>query len=338
MTDNICEFCGKSFSNIYNLDIHIKSAKYCLTQRGENPSILYPCDHCDSQFTKKSTLTNHLKSCASFNKKMSLEAIDIEKKDKTLHKEIKKLKKTVLQQKVIIDSKQETIKKLQETNKKLRETNKEQRSKIIELEKEVSYGKGMVVGIETGIDKAPKPQMVMNNTNSNGISKITNKKLASIPITHIQPLTEEYIKSRVDEYDYEKYKLGKRGVVQFVVGIVTLFIDGSNQKNYACTDRSRNAFHRLIQNKEWKADGGASYLNTFLDSISGQAEIHYETLDKETKSKRGDIKETEKLMKLEGKLRPIYWGITFPKSKDRKDLFEAIRNDIRDICAITSDG
>jgi hypothetical protein len=321
MADNICEFCGKSFSTDYNLKVHMKSAKYCLAQRNEEPSIIFSCKYCDFQFTKKSNLNTHLKSCASFKKKST------NKKYNVLYEENEKLKRRVLQQKTII---------------------KDLRSKIIELEKEVSYGKGVVVGIETGIDKAPKPQMIMNNTNSNGGNKIINKKLALIPITHIQPLTDEYVKSRVEEYDYDKYKKGRKGVTQFIENLILLDMDdGTTQKNMVCTDRSRNAFHRLVQNKEWKSDAGATYLNTILNSITDQVLIHDQTLRREMDLNRDEIKlnrdnsndkKRTELSNLNSSLVPIYRGIMIPKSKDRTDLFESIRNDIRDKCAITPDG
>jgi hypothetical protein len=350
MTD-ICEFCGKSFSNIYNLNIHTKSAKYCLAQRNEKPSITYPCKYCDSQFTKKSTLNNHLKSCVALKAELSTVIekkdadMEIEKRDKEnkkLYKENAKLKKMLLEQNNISNIRQKII-------KNQRKTITEQQSKIIELEKEVSYGKGIVVGIE----KAPKPQMIMNNTNSNGGNKITKKKLSLIPITHIQPLTDEYVKSRVEEYDYNKYKNGRKGVTQFIENLILLDMDdGTTQKNMVCTDRSRNAFHRLVQNKEWKSDAGATYLNTILNSITDQVLVHDQTLQNEIDLITDEIKlnrrnnnnndivnnKRDKLIKFSESLRPIYTGITVPKSKDRTDLFESIRNDIRDKCAITTEG
>jgi hypothetical protein len=363
-TGSICEFCGKSFSCSYNLKVHTKSAKYCLSLRNEKPSVIYPCEYCDFQSTNKYSLNTHVKTCVAHkeyiieekDKELDEKNKEIIGKDKTiaiLNKNVMRLESNDLKQQTLIKDQQKTIEKL--------------KVRVSELEKEVSFEKGIVTGIDKGIDKAAtttKPQIVVNKTdhstktnnrtnNKTNNGKIINKKLALVPITHIQPLTLEYVKSKINEYDYDKYKNGRKGVTQFIENLILLDMeDGTTQKNMVCTDRSRNAFHRLVQNKEWKSDAGATYLNTILNNITDQVLIHDQTLQNEIDLITDEIKlnrrnnnnndisnnKRDKLIKFSESLRPIYVGITVPKSKDRTDLFESIRNDIRDKCTITTEG
>jgi hypothetical protein len=329
--ESMCKFCGKNFSNIQNLKNHIKTAKYCLALRNENDTLEFTCEYCDQSLSHKSSLVRHQKSCLVYKDYMI----------SSLEEKLKLQEQDII---VIVDDFEEKL-KLQKGDflAKL----KEKDDIIIKLREEVSFEKGIVTGIDKGIDKAAaKPQIVVNKNNTNNSKnsttnngKIINKKLALVPITHIQPLTLEYVKSRVEEYDYDKYKNGRKGVSQFIENLILLNMDdGTTQKNMICTDRSRNAFHRLVQNKEWKSDAGATYLNTILNNLIDQALIHNQTLQDEIESKGGPGEKTDKLSRLDSYLQSTYIGITVPKSKDRTDLFESIRNDIRDKCAITQNG
>lgn len=203
----------------------------------------------------------------------------------------------------------------------------EKDAKIAELQSKLSYKEGEVVGMEKSIKP---PKIVVNN-------KIINKKLASVQTSHIQPLTLEYVKSRVDEYDYEAYKRGKKGVRQYIENLIILEMDGVVHQNYACTDRSRNAFHRLVNDNEWKTDGGARFINNILNSLAERAKIHDQSLQNEIKMLGGAGRKTDSLMRLDTELLPIYGGIVNPKSKERIELFESIRNEIRDICSVQTD-
>ena len=49
-----CEFCNSKFKSKYNLNTHIKSAKFCINNRDQNNNINnYPCKYCNKTFTVK---------------------------------------------------------------------------------------------------------------------------------------------------------------------------------------------------------------------------------------------------------------------------------------------
>ena len=59
----ICEYCKKEFKTSSSLNLHIKTAKYCLKIQGKSISELqYKCD-CDKIFTTKQHLSNHIDKC-----------------------------------------------------------------------------------------------------------------------------------------------------------------------------------------------------------------------------------------------------------------------------------
>jgi len=58
-----CEFCSETFSNNYTLNIHIKTAKYCLKLRGKNLEENFTCEACNKNFNLKYNFTQHKSTC-----------------------------------------------------------------------------------------------------------------------------------------------------------------------------------------------------------------------------------------------------------------------------------
>jgi hypothetical protein len=252
MEKHSCKYCGKNFGKMQHLKNHTETAKYCLALRSDTSE--YKCEYCEKSLSHKTSLVRHQKLCLAYKDHMI----------NSLEEKLKLQEEDIL---AMVDDFEEKLKLQKDDfftklNDKDNIINKQQ-AKIVELEKEVSFEKGIVIGIDKGIDKTAKPQIVVNKTNNStnktnnstnktnnstnktNNGKIINKKLALVPITHIQPLTLEYVKSRVNEYDYDKYKNGRKGVTQFIENLILLNMeDGTTQKNMVCTDRSRNAFHR----------------------------------------------------------------------------------------------
>jgi hypothetical protein len=60
-----CEFCNKTFKSISNLNLHKKTAKYCLDSRqnNENKLNIFTCNYCKNNFNRKTHLERHIEIC-----------------------------------------------------------------------------------------------------------------------------------------------------------------------------------------------------------------------------------------------------------------------------------
>lgn len=68
----ICEYCGSSFTLMWNLTKHQRTAKYCLEVQGVAPDKskkfnVYFCDYCSRKFDRRDVLTRHLTTCKQKN-------------------------------------------------------------------------------------------------------------------------------------------------------------------------------------------------------------------------------------------------------------------------------
>jgi hypothetical protein len=297
MSDNICEFCGKSFSSVYNLRVHINTAKYCLADRKES-GICYICDYCECKFTRKSALFPHQKICIKYKDYI------IETKDKE-----------------IIALNEKNTKRIQELEKKHEKESEELKAKIIKLEETITFGKGYVEGCKT-----VKPSKITNNTTHNTLVQ----KLEALPVTTIEPFTISLVKNNLEKYTYEMYKRAELGVVDFITDITILEMeDGTIEKNYVSCDLSRNAFHRLVVGKKWKLDGGAKFLNVVLDQLILKATKYYGKLREEIDNLSIDNPSKEFKSKLDTTLRSFFNGVIGPKSKERVAVLSKIRSVIK---------
>jgi len=262
--DNICNFCGKKFSSHRNLQTHIRSAKYCLKSRGEKIPMKYVCEHCNSGFTLKTALTSHMKSCKI------AKSTKIENDTKLSQEKIAKLENTLVSQKESNaritqklrtklqlskdeitklteennelkselkrseQSKQQLLKELEEKRIKIRE----QKIMITTLQDDNATRKGILIGMNSA-----KPHTVNNKITNNNV---VNQKLSLIPIDNIEPFTIDLVNRNLNKYDYNTFLKGALGIVNYIKELTILELDdGTVEKNYACTNRSRNTFHWL---------------------------------------------------------------------------------------------
>jgi hypothetical protein len=165
--------------------------------------------------------------------------------------------------------------KEKDRNKELKRENKELRRKIKEFEKdnerlksvnedlkdELSEQKGVVSGMQKGPGKT--------------YNAYIHPKLINLPISAVPALTHEFIEQKVNDgiLTYEKAAKGYSGMLDVICDLISHENDdGELERNYVCTDVSRNSFHRLLESRKWKADKGGQYLNSMLDRFRGQME------------------------------------------------------------------
>jgi len=162
------------------------------------------------------------------------------------------------------------------------------------------------------------------------INNITNIKLEGVNISTIDPFTTETIHKRLTDFNFEMFSNGYRGIVTFARSIIIK----EDEKNYVVTDPSRNAFHRLIESRDWKKDPNGMFLDILLDELRPNIYEHYDqvmTIMREAKTE--DEREDADL--LMDKTKPVYFGARGDRgSKDREELRQKLRNDIKKIVTI----
>ena len=60
-----CKYCKNIFSSKANLNNHQRTAKYCLTLRGDDEECTYKCEICKKTFNKKFNFSRHEEKCVS---------------------------------------------------------------------------------------------------------------------------------------------------------------------------------------------------------------------------------------------------------------------------------
>jgi len=308
----------------------MKSAKYCISLRGKEIQ-KYQCV-CGKIFTRSYTLKLHVSKCvAKINHDRNTEEYESSKEkllseleetkqkladtDQTLSAEIELLhkQKNAVEkrlQKALTDL-QKVTDELQKTSLELQETSEE----LDAFKIQAAEGRGQI--------KVYKERPgTINNT------QYINPKLVNIKCETIHPLTLEYVKQEVEEgkYSYENYIRGEKGLVDFISALIS----EDDQRSYVCTDAARNKFHRLIETREWKEDNGANFLNNIFDSLKDPATLYYGKVTNMLKAP--DEQETGDF--LMGRTKRMFFGITSPKSKDREELFNKIRTEVRKLAAV----
>jgi hypothetical protein len=263
-----CEFCEKTFSSKQNLNTHKKTAKYCLDKRGiQIPRI--NCDYCDTSFTVKSHLQTHLGTCQGFVR------FEYEQKFKELKEQLRLKNKKNKKLNIIIEDKQQIIQTLTD--------------KVHKLELELEREKGYIIGME----KPRPPQTITTNTQTNYNQKILkiktdNIKPFSLRSTLANPsdprpsvakrcVTIDLVKENLPKYDLDAFAGGIPRLIKFISDMIVLETKEGKERNYVCTDISRDNFHRLLKeggNTEWTSDKKALFLNNVFDELKSIFDDH----------------------------------------------------------------
>nr|QBK85550.1 MAG: hypothetical protein LCMAC101_01370 [Marseillevirus LCMAC101] len=242
----------------------------CL-QLQDNPTYQsFECSFCDKSYTTKDNLNIHFLRCKNKNRYDTREKIKVIKQ--THQKEVEILKEE------ISDWKSKT--------QKLKKQLKEKDEEIISLKIKCEVNKTEVY--DKVCTKVLDKSTITNNT------AYIHPKLVNLPITNIHPLTSDYVKDRVDngEYSFDNYLKGTDGLVDFIYSITMCENDeGDVERNYVCTDPSRDSYHRLVETKEWRKDKGGKFIDVILDTLSNKADgYHQKVLQERIEDKGYDRK------------------------------------------------
>ena len=99
MSNIICEFCNKQFTNIYILKNHLKSSKKCISQRTDIKIDIteYNCEWCNKSFLRKDLLNIHSINC-KINPSNNNICLSLQNENNNYKNEIEKLKKQIKEQ------------------------------------------------------------------------------------------------------------------------------------------------------------------------------------------------------------------------------------------------
>lgn len=308
----ICKWCNKSLSSNRSLTKHIATARYCLELRGNNvDNAAFVCEYCDKSFTQKYTLAKHLDSCSE--KRKGEVRSEMKNENDSLREELEKVR-------LELSAEVRKVRLLRSKNRKLK--------KLLE------YEKGKVVGVTS-----TKPS---NNT--------YNVKLSKLPIEHIGPFTKTTFRKAIEQkFDWNTFWGGMESLKEFCRGIISMevprvqeiFDEESGEmiaktqmiveRNLACTDVSRNRFHKLSEAKEWLRDDGGLSIHDILDELQGAYHGYFQkllNLEKSSDRDSGDFYSEKRLQ-----LKSIYFGIMREGDENRSRLFTELRSGLRDHAA-----
>ncbi len=365
MQKYICEFCDADFTRKHTMKNHQKTVKKCIElQGGSLNKTSCPAKNCNESFSRSDHLDRHKKVCKYIHK---------EKQESKLHKYKRRNKKLKTKLSEADETLMEADDNLMESEglilrlkKHIRRIKKEYKKSVDQYD-EVEYERDELLNnvedmkiqiqslrellakdegkIEVYREVIDKPKNVTTN--------YINQKLADIPIANIRPFTIETVREDISngKYTYPMFLRGARGLTEFVNNMIIEEVEEEDEssaepqlageggpslhpeRNYVCTDSSRNKFHRLLESKDWKSDNGAHFLGKVMDELSPLAKEYYlKNVDMLRNAKTEDDREhADTLIRL---TKDVYIGISRPKSTERRKLFKKLRSEIKSSAAV----
>jgi len=106
-------------------------------------------------------------------------------------------------------------------------------------------------------------------------------------------------------------------------------VDGVVERNYVCTDVSRNSFHRLLESKKWKSDKGGRYLNSMLDTFQDVMEEYKDKVYNMYSETSHDSPAWRQVEWERKSISKLYSGVVCQEgTEDREELVNSLRKDI----------
>jgi len=304
-----CEYCQRKFSTVSSLNNHKKTALYCVQARTDTKETKHVCEYCNKPFTTKYSLKTHLSTCPV---KRTDELESYKQKFEDDHD--KKLERIKLKYK-------STVSDQKEINKKLEKRIQTLNDKVKKLEGKLQEKDGFIDGLKT----APEKKTIYNTA-------YVHPKLVNLPISNIPALTQEFVEQKVSEgiLTYDKAARGYSGMLEIICELITHENDdGVVERNYVCTDVSRNSFHRLLESKKWKADKGGRYLNSMLDTFQEVMEEYKEKVYNMYSETPHDSPARRQVNRERKNISKLFSGVVCREgTEDREELVNSLRKDI----------
>lgn len=333
MADVMCERCGQVYSSKYTLARHRKNSKCSV-----NVQKRYECV-CGHWTAYKYNYTTHINKCKVYEYKMALDKKEQEmeeleqslsEKDQALFERDQALfekdqaldenDKLLSEKDLILEEKDQALSEKEDIIRALKAKITERDKKIMSLNLKLANSEGK-------IEVYKERPGVVNNTQN---TQYGNNKLLQVKCDTIRPFTIETVREEVQsgKYTFDQYIRAERGLVEFIAGIISQ----DEQRSYVCTDTSRHKFHRLLESREWQSDNGATFLNKVFDELVEPSTIYYNKIcSMMAEGEHQDMDMADMLMQ---KTRPMFFGITQPKSSERPNLFNKIRNEVRTLAIV----
>jgi hypothetical protein len=343
LSDLTCDFCGNVFSTISAKNKHRKTAKYCLQEIDAE----YVCI-CNYKTQVKTSFERHIKSCTirEMINQLNLQVVEKDTTIETLIQEQEVAIETLTQEKdAVIENLQieteELTKNVLTRDKTIQEKDKiiQEKDKIIQEKDKIIQDKDKeIIDLKVfaadggGQIKAYKDRPAAPINTTIGTANI-NAKLAKIKCDTIKPFTIETVRQSIADgnYSYDRFIKGIEGLSSFITDMTIQ----DDQKSLACTDSSRNKFHRLVESREWKEDNGATFLNSVFDELKPLSNEYYTAVIAGLKAPTMEAKDTAS--KLEEITKHIYFGIwdgDRENKKKRVELLEKVRTDIKKLASV----
>nr|QBK85987.1 MAG: hypothetical protein LCMAC101_05820 [Marseillevirus LCMAC101] len=220
-------------------------------------------------------------------------------------------KETLKEHKKELNQKDEKIRKLQEMLENLKKEHLKLQAQVVEQE-----------GIVKGMEKTP----------GKTYNAYIHPKLINLPISNIPALTHEMVEQKVNDgiLTYGHAIKGYSGMLEVICELIAHENDdGVIERNYVCTDVSRNSFHRLLESRKWKSDKGGRYLNNMLDRFQDQMEDYKTDVYKKYKDTPHDSMEWDQVNWERKNVSRLYSGVVCKEgTEDREELVNALRKEI----------
>lgn len=270
-----CKVCKYKTMNKTHWKIHLETAKHKnnVKKLEENPDMVFECDKCNKQFTRKNNLVRHQTSVCGENAQKEKETqlikniIDAEIVKNITDSSILKNAESMLNftdPHKIINILQETVIKLQTTVKCLTEENKKLNEAHKKLNEEhTNMLKKQVDTLITQYSQFQETQKSSNETVKTSVNALTYLTANFKKAPAIEKLTTETAKSllsfekRLSEYLIHHNKKGT--MIEYIAGIIIKHIKKEDPENQSVwsSDVSRLTYliRDLVDDEEkWKTD------------------------------------------------------------------------------------